>query len=289
MDPFIYLDFDLCASPFSFDAEDDASEEGAIERTIAKTYNHANDLNGQKEDYQKVSEYFTTKLGPFLNAFRIRIIILTANSARNVRDILGHFGIGLKLRIVSIFDEKGRRAGISPNLFGAVVKKIKNAEKPAHKKKSIESIASKFRVSVEEILAAEENISIDRAKELDKEITKASFIKEHARPFIFLDDSSSEIRSVKALIDDEGMAGQTLHIPRPGRNVPFEECGMFGQPAMTKFIRTPLQLATHSTLWYFFIRNIIKDIRARLANASGSQETKQTAHYVQHVTSSFEF
>jgi hypothetical protein len=289
MDPLIYLDFDLCASPFSFDAEDDASEEGAIGRTIAKTYNHANNLNGQKEDYQKVSEYFTTKLGPFLNAFRLRIIILTANSARNVRDILDHFGIGLNLPIVSIFDEKGRRAGISPNLFGAVVKKIKNAEKPAHKQKTIEKIASKFRVSVQDILAAEENISVVRAKTLDKEITKASFIKEQAVPFVFLDDSSSEIRSVQALIDNEGMVGRTLLIPRPGRNVPFEECGMFGRPAMQTFIRTPLELATHSTLWEFSMRKIIKDIRARLANAIGSQETNQTPHYVQHVTSSFEF
>lgn len=258
----IYLDFDLCASPFSFDAEADATEDGAIKRTIDKTYDHKDDPDGQDEDYAKVREYFEKKLMPFLNAYQSRITILTANSARNVRAILLHFaeqtevrddGTQFKfvvakddrlikaLRIVSIFDDKGTLADMNPNLFGAVVKKIKNDGKPDHKQKPIEQIATQFRVSVDDILDAESKLSVPlfqedgttipspvRTFQIEQEVTKAAYIESEERPFIFLDDSTSEIDSVKTLIDG-GVIGKAFNIARPGRNAPFENCGMFNQ------------------------------------------------------------
>lgn len=66
MDTAIYLDFDLCASPFSFAAEADARENGAIMRTIAATYDHKADAAGQLVDYQKVRDYYQQKLKPFI-------------------------------------------------------------------------------------------------------------------------------------------------------------------------------------------------------------------------------
>ena len=263
----IYLDFDLCASPFSFDAEADASDPFAIKKTIAKTYDHKDDPNGQEEDYIKVRDYFQTKLAPFLSEFQSHIIILTANSAHNVRDILNHFGVQIELRIVSTFDAKGVQAGISPNLFGAVVKTIKNEKKEPSKQKTIEQIAKQFRVSKQSILSTERLLA-RRILELEEDVTKAAYIRSQARPFIFLDDSGSEIRSVQALIDNEGMRGRTLNIPRPGRNVPFEVCGMFGQRALEQFVR--------GSNWSDSIRQLMNELNT-------------SAHYVQHVPASFHF
>ena len=64
--------------------------------------------------------------------------------------------------------------------------------------------------------------------QIEQQVTKAAFIASQGQPFVFLDDSSSEIDSVKALIDG-GVIGKALNIARPGRNAPFENCGMFNQ------------------------------------------------------------
>jgi hypothetical protein len=157
------------------------------------------------------------------------------------------------------------RAGISPNLFGAVVKKIKNENKEPRKQKTIEQIAKQFRVTKQSILSTE-RLFAKRILVLDKGVTKAAYIRSQARPFIFLDDSGSEIRSVQALIDNESMRGRTLNIPRPGRNVPFEKCGMFGKPALTQFVP--------DSNWSIFISQLMNELNA---------------HYVQHVPATFHF
>jgi len=334
MDTTIYLDFDLCVSPFSFDAEADASEEGAIMRTIAATYNHKGDETGQLEDYKKVWAYYQLKVKPFLTFFHSRIIVLTANSAGNVRAILLHFAkqqIGVdkantpilvvpkkdrdwitRLRIVSTFDDKGRAANMDPNLFGAVRKKIKNDQKKPEKQKELKQIAKQFRVTVKAILNAEKEMSIDtfnvdgtttaipvRANQIEDEVTKAAYIKRRGRPFIFLDDSKSEIRTVQALIDDDGMIGRALTIPRPDHNAPFEQCGMFGEPALKKFIRVSLEVAKNPEhkVWSSFMGELIADISRQIQTRhykrrktrAGGDSAVESAHFVQHVPTSFNF
>lgn len=308
----IYLDFDLCASPFSFDAEADATEDGAIKRTIDKTYDHKDDPDGQDEDYAKVREYFEKKLMPFLNAYQSRITILTANSARNVRAILLHFaeqtevrddGTQLKsvvakddrlikaLRIVSIFDDKGTLADMNPNLFGAVVKKIKNDGKPDHKQKPIEQIATQFRVGVDDILATER--TLPNILKIDQKVTKAAYIEGEDRPFIFLDDSESEIRSVQALTRDD-MIGEAIKIKRPGRNDPFEKCGMFNQKLLGRW-RSFLDRRIYELDNRAGINNRKKrkkertkaDIRTR--DSRRTRASKRRTRYVQLVPKQFDF
>ncbi len=310
MSTVIYLDFDLCASPFSFDAEADAAEVGAIKRTIDKTYDHKDDPDGQSEDYAKVRAYFRLKLVPFLEKYKTRITILTANSARNVRHILRHFAeqthdlLIRDLKIRSIFDDKGTAADMIPNLFGAVVKKIKNDDKPDNKKKPIEQIATQFRVSVDDILDAEIKLSVPlfqedgttipspvRALQIEKELTKAAYIESEERPFIFLDDSKSEIASVEALIDG-GVIGKAFSITRPGRNAPFENCGMFNQTSAFgwsgSFDRSLMQLdkiIEERKKRDLEQRSAVKEHRA--SKRPGASEGRN--FYVQFVPKKFEF
>lgn len=301
METAIYLDFDLCASPFSFDAEALASRDGAIRRKIAKTYNHGDNVAGQDEDYGKVRNYVRIKLMPFLERYNTYITILTANSAQNVRDILLHFAeqthdrLIRELRIVSIFDNKGTVAGMNPNLFGAVVKKIKNDDKPDNKKKPIEQIATQFRVRVDDILSAEIELSVPlfqedgttisspvRALQIEKDVTKAAYIEREERPFIFLDDSKSEIHSVQSLIA-AGMVGEAIQIERPGRNVPFENCGMFNQTNLEDWIRLMDQLIDDFGGLEKKRRNEQTNPHEKSRAAKKPRASNRRAHFSQHV------
>lgn len=157
---------------------------------------------------------------------------------------------------------------------------MKNDQKPPEERKDLKSFAEKYSVTTESILHAEQTLSV-RAKQIDDQITKAAYIKNQGRPFIFLDDSESEIQSVQALIDDDGMMGRTFKIPR-GRNLPFEKYGMFGELALKKFIRFPLEVAKNPEhkVWNIFIGEVISDISSSVPAGA----CKESAHFVQHVS-----
>lgn len=107
MPSIIAIDFDLTLSPFSFPKEIDLNaiadktkigEE--IKRQIANTYD--------VDSYDKVQEYMTNYVNPFLQTEfgNTKITILTVNRAKNVLNILEHFGININMgfKVVSVTD-----------------------------------------------------------------------------------------------------------------------------------------------------------------------------------------
>lgn len=285
----IKLDWDLCAACFSFDAQDQVTRR-ALSAVLKSMYNHANDIDKQREDIQKVGAYMTGPLKSLLTNFHDRIDIVTANSEANVRQLCVYFGLPQPANIVSIFDHKAvefnraHGANISANLFAAAVEHIKKVPK----KKTNQQVADKFHVAVESITGLLQQHS-EAILAVDAAVTKAAHLKASGAPFIFLDDSTSEIRSAQGLFSTapaklfnatvdflEGSKsleevpaeitaametypeiadivqmtkdGNILYgkavivpIPRPKRNAPVEECGMFGAPAealRTRFGKT---------------------------------------------------
>ncbi len=272
----IKLDWDLCAACFSFDAQDQVTRR-ALSAVLKSMYNHANDIDKQREDIQKVGAYMAGPLKSLLKNFHDRIDIVTANSEANVRQICVYFGLPQPANIVSIFDHKAvefnraHGANISANLFAAAVEHIT-------KKKTSQQVADKFHVVVESITGLLQQHS-EAILAIDAAVTKAAHLRASGAPFIFLDDSMSEIRSAQGLFSTapaklfnatvdflEGSKsleevpaeittametypeiadivqmtkdGNILYgkavivpIPRPKRNAPVEECGMFGAPA----------------------------------------------------------
>ena len=272
----IKLDWDLCAACFSFDAQDQVTRR-ALSTVLKSMYNHANDIDKQREDIQKVGAYMAGPLKSLLKNFHDRIDIVTANSEANVRQICVYFGLPQPANIVSIFDHKAvefnraHGANISANLFAAAVEHIT-------KKKTSQQVADKFHVVVESITGLLQQHS-EAILAIDAAVTKAAHLRASGAPFIFLDDSMSEIRSAQGLFSTapaklfnatvdflEGSKsleevpaeittametypeiadivqmtkdGNILYgkavivpIPRPKRNAPVEECGMFGAPA----------------------------------------------------------
>ena len=286
----IKLDWDLCAACFSFDAQGQVTRR-ALSAVLKSMYNHANDIDKQREDIQKVGAYMTGPLKSLLTKFHDRIDIVTANSEANVRQLCVYFGLPQPANIVSIFDRKAvefnrvHGANISPNLFAAAVEHIKKVPK----KKTSQQVADKFHVTVESITGLLQQHS-EAIMAIDAAVTKAAHLKASGAPFIFLDDSMSEIRSAQGLFSTapaklfnatadflEGNKslqevaskhkmnpaeitaaietypeiadivqmtkdGNILYgkaaivpIPRPKRNAPVEECGMFGAPAEALF------------------------------------------------------
>ena len=272
----IKLDWDLCAACFSFDAQDQVTRR-ALSTVLKSMYNHADDIDKQREDIQKVGAYMAGPLKSLLKNFHDRIDIVTANSEANVRQICVYFGLPQPANIVSIFDHKAvefnraHGANISANLFAAAVEHIT-------KKKTSQQVADKFHVVVESITGLLQQHS-EAILAIDAAVTKAAHLRASGAPFIFLDDSMSEIRSAQGLFSTapaklfnatvdflEGSKsleevpaeittametypeiadivqmtkdGNILYgkavivpIPRPKRNAPVEECGMFGAPA----------------------------------------------------------
>lgn len=272
----IKLDWDLCAACFSFDAQDQVTRR-ALSAVLKSMYNHANDIDKQREDIQKVGAYMTGPLKSLLTNFHDRIDIVTANSEANVRQLCVYFGLPQPANIVSIFDRKAvefnraHGANISANLFAAAVEHIKKVPK----KKTSQQVADKFHVAVESITGLLQQHS-EAILAIDAAVTKAAHLKASGAAFIFLDDSTSEIRSAQGLFSAapaklfnatadflEGNKMNTAEItaametypeiadivqmtkdgnilygkaaivpiPRPKRNAPVEECGMFGAPA----------------------------------------------------------
>lgn len=229
----IYLDWDFCAAPFSFNAQDYMNAE-SLGTTLNEMYDHALCARVRKS----LHNYMCGELKPFLEKYMSRITILTANSEQNVKDILEHFDLAeYEPKIVSIFDKKAEALGrpdVTSNLFAAVVeynKKVMGGKR----NKTIEYVAEKFNnsakaspVSVQDIRRTN-RIWGSRILRIEQTVTKAAYIKAERVPFIFLDDSGSEIRSVQSLID-QGVPGIVVSIPRPGLKSPFEQCGMFSVP-----------------------------------------------------------
>lgn len=286
----IKLDWDLCAACFSFDAQDPVTRR-TLSSVLKSTYNHANDIDKQREDIQKVGAYMSGPLKSLLIKFHDRIDIVTANSESNVRQLCVYFRLPQPANIVSIFDRKAvefnrqHNTNISANLFGAVVEYIHKVPK----KKSAPQVAEKFHVTVDSIVGLLQHSAAILA--IDASVTKAAHFRASGTPFVFLDDSKSEIRSAQGLFSTapaklfnataDFLEGKSLEeaaekykmnpteitaametypeiadivhttkvgdilygkavvvpIPRPRRNAPVEDCGMFGVPALALLAR----------------------------------------------------
>lgn len=100
----IYLDWDLTAACFSFNADQDASPE-AVVNVLKSTYDSGPDETKQAADVEYVAAYMHGMLKPLLARYRDRITILTANSASNVRKICTQFDIPTP-DIYSVHDAK---------------------------------------------------------------------------------------------------------------------------------------------------------------------------------------
>jgi len=100
----IYLDWDLTAACFSFNADQDASPE-AVTNVLKSTYDSGSDQTKQAADVEYVAAYMHGMLKPLLARYKGRITILTANSASNVRKICTQFDIPTP-GIYSVHDAK---------------------------------------------------------------------------------------------------------------------------------------------------------------------------------------
>jgi len=100
----IYLDWDLTAACFSFNADQDASPE-AVTNVLKSTYDSGSDQTKQAADVEYVSTYMHDLLKPLLARYQDRITILTANSASNVEKICTQFDIPTQ-DIYSVHDAK---------------------------------------------------------------------------------------------------------------------------------------------------------------------------------------
>jgi hypothetical protein len=87
----IYLDWDLTAACFSFNAAKDATPK-AVVHVLKSTYDSGTDEEKQA-DVDYVTTYMHDRLKPLLVRYHDRITILTANSASNVEKICKQFNI----------------------------------------------------------------------------------------------------------------------------------------------------------------------------------------------------
>ena len=216
-EPELYVDWDLCAVPFSFPGENTYSSEKL--NTILLTSFIEKDLAIIEPKIRAKMN----QLQEFINKFGPKITILTMNCKDNVIAIINRYNItniNNINNIVSILDLRALRVNIATNLFSAVLEYRK-------KKKTVEYIANKFNVTIEDIMRESMNQNINA------NYTKAVWAHEQGKPFIFFDDSPTNIDQMNEIIKETTMNASCVLIPRP--NYPdkwsVDEMGMFSEAA----------------------------------------------------------
>ena len=99
----IYLDWDLTAACFSFDAKKVATREEVVD-VLKSTYDSKDDETKQ-DDVKYVDTYMRERLKPLLETYYDRITILTANSEYNVIEICKQYDIPTPEEIYSVYDK----------------------------------------------------------------------------------------------------------------------------------------------------------------------------------------
>lgn len=262
MPSIIAIDFDLTLSPFSFPKEIDLNAivdsyeipkdkkqaiGDEIRTQIAKTYN--------VDSYEKVQQYMTTHVKPFLESSfgNTKITILTVNRAKNVLHILNHFGININLG----FESDGTSIINETDTWGKNWRVV-----------SVTDLGlTKVDWALNQLTSEYNNI-------------------------IFLDDSPSEQKAMQTAIDCDRtksgrdstfLKGRVISIPRPPRNGSFEQYGMFGERGWLDSITMVTQgmyLDSKVTYWQVFLRGmwaadiqtIIQLNKERTSAASKTQE-----------------
>jgi len=100
----IYLDWDLTAACFSFDAKKVATRE-AVVNVLKSTYDSKDDETKQDDDVKYVDTYMRERLKTLLETYYDRITILTANSEYNVIEICKQYDIPKPEEIYSVYDK----------------------------------------------------------------------------------------------------------------------------------------------------------------------------------------
>lgn len=262
MPSIIAIDFDLTLSPFSFPKEIDLNAivdsyeipkdkkqaiGDEIRTQIAKTYN--------VDSYEKVQQYMTTHVKPFLESSfgNTKITILTVNRAKNVLHILNHFGININLG----FESDGTSIINETDTWGKNWRVV-----------SVTDLGlTKVDWALNQLTSEYNNI-------------------------IFLDDSPSEQKAMQTAIDCDRtksgrdstfLKGRVISIPRPPRNGSFEQYGMFGERGWLDSITMVTQgmyFDSKVTYWQVFLRGmwaadiqtIIQLNKERTSAASKTQE-----------------
>ena len=242
MPSIIAIDFDLTLSPFSFPKEIDLNAivdihsgempedkkqaiNDQIRAQIANTYD--------VDSYEKVQQYMTTHVKPFLESSfgNTKITILTVNRAKNVLHILNHFGININLG----FESNGT------SIINETVTWGKNWRV----------------VSVTDLGLTKVDWALNQ------------LISEYNN-IIFLDDSPTEQKAMQTAIDcnttksgrdSTFLKGRVISIPRPPRKGPFKEYGMFGERGWLDSITMVTQgmykkFDSKYTYWQVFLRGM---------------------------------
>lgn len=213
-EPELYVDWDLCAVPFSFPGKNTFSPE-ELDAIFEASFIEKDLAIIEPKIIDKMNQ-----LQEFINKFGPKITILTMNCEDNVLAIINRYNITNINNIVSILDLRASRVGVATNLFSAVLEYRK-------KKKTVEYIAKKFNVTIEDIVRESSNLNIN------ENYTKAVWAQEQGKPFIFFDDSPSNIDQMNEMIKETTMNASCVLIPRP--NYPdkwsVDEMGMFSEAA----------------------------------------------------------
>jgi hypothetical protein len=211
----LYVDWDLCAVPFSYPGEKTFSEE-QLNLILSTSFKETDPPTIAKKIKDKMKQ-----LQVFINKYKSKITILTMNCQSNVLAMLKHYNItGIEQNIVSILDLRALRVNVATNLFSAVLEYKKD-------NKTVEYLANKFAVTTEDIRTGSKNPNINA------EYTKASWAKEQGNPFIFFDDSPTNIGQMGQMIKETKMDARCEQIRRPKRNQKWsvDEMGMFSEAA----------------------------------------------------------